>query len=85
MDFVLLLSGQRLVVEEGFDGRAEVVGFGDIAFGQAAKELPEVLDRGIAEGLENDRALLRCDVGVGSGGERRQAGDHQGGRGQVLE
>ncbi|MNK84653.1 hypothetical protein D3C87_1045100 [compost metagenome] len=85
MDFVLLLGGQRLVVEEGADGRAEVVGLGDVALGQAPEELPEIRDRGITEGLEDDRALLRRDVGVGSGGERREAGEHQGGRGQVLE
>ncbi|MNV68450.1 hypothetical protein D3C71_1613040 [compost metagenome] len=85
MDFVLLLSGQRLVAEEGTDGRAEVVGFGDIALGQGLQELAEILDRRIIERLEDDRALLRCDVGVGSTGERRKAGEHQGGRSQVLE
>ncbi|MNK91035.1 hypothetical protein D3C87_1111110 [compost metagenome] len=85
MDFVLLLSAKRLVVEERTDGRAEVVGLGDIALGQASQELSEILDRCIAEGLEDDCALLRSDVGVGSGGERRKAGEHQGGRSQVLE
>ncbi|MCY1361059.1 hypothetical protein D9M69_477120 [compost metagenome] len=85
MDFVLLPGGKRLVVEEGTDGRAEVVGLGDIALGQASQELPEILDRCITEGLEDDRVLLRGDVGVGSGGERRKAGEHEGGRSQVLE
>ncbi|MNP18625.1 hypothetical protein D3C76_1111150 [compost metagenome] len=85
VDFVLLSRRQRLVVLEGTDGRAEVRGFSDVALGQARQELPEIGDRLITEGLEDDRALLRGDVGLGSSGERRQAGEHQGGRGQVLE
>ncbi|MNN10249.1 hypothetical protein D3C81_1231670 [compost metagenome] len=85
MDFVLLLSAQGLVVEEGADGRAEVVGFAQIALGQAAEELPEVLHRSVVEGLEDGRALLRGDVGVRLAGERREAGQHQGSGSQVLE
>ncbi|MNE85196.1 hypothetical protein D3C80_1821700 [compost metagenome] len=85
VDFVLLFRRQRLVVLEGTDGRAEVVRLGDVALGQAGQELAEIRDRGITERLEDDRALLRGDVGVGSKGERRQAGEYQGGRGQFFE
>ncbi|MNP20121.1 hypothetical protein D3C76_1126820 [compost metagenome] len=85
IDLVLLLRGQCLVIEEGTDGRAKIVSLGDIALGQAFQELAEILYRGIAERLEDDRILLRGDVGLCSVGERGQAGDHQGSCGQVLE
>ncbi|MNJ40652.1 hypothetical protein D3C77_355520 [compost metagenome] len=63
----------------------EVVDFAQVALGQGTEELPEVLHRRVVERLEDRRALLRGDIGVRWGGERRKAGQHQGGGGQVLE
>ena len=85
MDFVLLFGGQALVVEKGADGRAQVGVLARFALGQAAEELTEVADRVVTEGLEDGRALLRGDIGLGGAGKRGQAGEHQGGRSQVLE
>ncbi|MNG16733.1 hypothetical protein D3C84_1006710 [compost metagenome] len=64
MDLVLLFGGKGLVVLEGTDCQAEVVGFGQVALGQAFQELPEIRYRYVIEGLEDGRALLRGDVGV---------------------
>ncbi|MNN99758.1 hypothetical protein D3C81_2194860 [compost metagenome] len=85
MDLVLLFRRQGLVVEEGADGSAEVVGFGQVALGQTCQELPEILHRRVAERLEDGRALLRGDVGVRLRGERGKTGQHQGSSGQVFE
>jgi hypothetical protein len=53
VDFVLLFSGQRLVVLEGADGRAEVGSFGQVALGDLSQELPEILDRCSGEGFDD--------------------------------
>jgi len=85
IDLVLLLGSQRLVVEKRADGRAQVVGLAQVALGQLVEELAEITDLGIAETLEDGRALLRCDNGVSGQCHGRKAGQNQGRRGQLLE
>ncbi|MNE28400.1 hypothetical protein D3C80_1218390 [compost metagenome] len=85
MDFVLLFSRQLLVGQEGGDALVELVGLAEFAFRHTGQELAEILDRSVAEALENGRALLWGDVGIGRRGDRCQASEHQGGRSQFFQ
>ena len=85
IDFVLLVRSHGLVVEKGPDGRAQVIVFRQLTLAQSTEKLTEVSDLGVAEGLEDNGALLRGNSGVGCAAERGNTGQYHGCDGQMLK